>query len=564
MSLTQTGKSIMLKWFVFLVAPMIPMVVWARSETKKTSPPPPSRPVHTTPKPTTTARIPTMTVQTPTTNTPTPTTNTSVATTTTRKPGNITVPTVTTGPATTTTRKPGNITVPTVTTGTAATTARTRMPTANPRIPTTTPGPTVTAPTLTTAHVAAAGHPLTAVHTNTTIRVFQDRSGHKVEASFRNGKVQSIQANGMAINRSIRGVRTITTERNGHTLVSMAPHQGYLQRPYLSRNGTTYVQRTYVVNSVTYTSVYRTTYYGGVAYYCYVPAYYYHPVFYGWVYNPWPAPVYWGWGWAGAPWYGYYGYYFAPYPVYPTASLWLTDYLLAANLQAAYQAQADANAAAARAQASAAAAQAAADNNPPAAQFQPSGADGGATQLSPEVKQMIADEVSRQLAAEQAAAQQPSHQLVASSDNEVPAALAPAQHVFVVASNLDVNADGQECALTAGDVLYRIGDTPDAGNNVTVSVSSSKKADCAAGKTVLVSVQDLQEMHNHFREQIDSGLKTLAANQGKGLPAAPDTRTSAGEVPPPPPDVDVASELQDQQLQADQTEKEVQRQAVAG
>jgi hypothetical protein len=244
--------------------------------------------------------------------------------------------------------------------------------------------------------------------------------------------------------------------------------------------------------------------------------------------------------------------------------LWLTDYLVAANLQAAYQAEANANAAAARAQASAAAAQAAA-NNPSAAQSQPPAAGGGATQLSPEVKQMIADEVSRQLAAEQAAAQQPSHQLAASSNNEVPAALAPAQHVFVVASNLDVNGDGQECALTPGDVLYRIGETPDGGNNVAVSVSSSKKADCAAGKTVLVSVQDLQEMHNHFQEQLDRGLKVLAEKQGKGgLPAAPDASTVAGEVPPPAPDANVASELQDQQLQADQTEREAQQQTTAG
>ena len=30
MSLAQSGKSIMLKWFVFLAAPMIPMLVWAQ------------------------------------------------------------------------------------------------------------------------------------------------------------------------------------------------------------------------------------------------------------------------------------------------------------------------------------------------------------------------------------------------------------------------------------------------------------------------------------------------------------------------------------------------------
>ena len=67
-------------------------------------------------------------------------------------------------------------------------------------------------------------------------------------------------------------------------------------------------------------------------------------------------------------------------------------------------------------------------------------------------------------------------------------------------------------------------------------------------------------MHNHFRGQIDAGLKTLAENQGKGgLSATPDTRTQPGEVAPPEPDANIATMLQHQQHQADQTEKEVQQ-----
>jgi len=51
--------------------------------------------------------------------------------------------------------------------------------------------------------------------------------------------------------------------------------------------------------------------------------------------------VFWNWGWTPAayPWYGYYGYYFAPYPAYPSAAYWLTDYVMASDLQAAYAAQ---------------------------------------------------------------------------------------------------------------------------------------------------------------------------------------------------------------------------------
>jgi hypothetical protein len=83
--------------------------------------------------------------------------------------------------------------------------------------------------------------------------------------------------------------------------------------------------------------VYRGYSFKGRTYYGYQPAVYYHPAFYGWASSPWTGPVSFGaaaWGWAGAPWYGYYG--FTPYPLYAGPAFWLTDYLVAANLQAAY------------------------------------------------------------------------------------------------------------------------------------------------------------------------------------------------------------------------------------
>jgi hypothetical protein len=55
-------------------------------------------------------------------------------------------------------------------------------------------------------------------------------------------------------------------------------------------------------------------------------------------------------------------------------------------------------------------------------------------------------------------------------------------------------------------------------------------------------------------------LKKLADNAGKdGLPAAPDTKTTAGEVPPPAPDANVADDLSQTQKDADQAEAEVQK-----
>ena len=103
----------------------------------------------------------------------------------------------------------------------------------------------------------------------------------------------------------------------------------------------------------------------------------------------------------------------------------------------------------------------------------------------------------------------------------------------------------------------RVGDTPDDDHMVDATVKSSKKDECAVGATVGISVDDLQEMHNQLRIQMDAGLKELAAKQGKnGLPAAPDTKTQAGEVPEPTPDKSVSSDLEQQQKEADQVEAE--------
>lgn len=90
---------------------------------------------------------------------------------------------------------------------------------------------------------------------------------------------------------------------------------------------------------------------------------------------------------------------------------------------------------------------------------------------------------------------------------------------------------------------------------VNVSVSASKKSECAAGDTVALKLDDVQEMQNHFAEQLNSGLEELAKKQGTGgTPKAPDTGTAASDVPPPAPDTSAEKTLQDQQQAADQTE----------
>jgi len=316
------------------------------------------------------------------------------------------------------------------------------------------------------------------------------------------------------------------------------------------------MRRSYYYGGRRYAYAYRGYYYHGYAYYGYVPPVYYAPGFYGWAYNPWAAPVAFGWGWGGAPWYGYYGYYFTPAPVYASPALWMTDYLLAANLQAAYEARAEERAAANAA--------AATDEQAAAG-----GGGGGAVGLTPEVKQQIADEVRAQIAAEQAAAAHPEPAAPVSSTppaggaqngpDEVPAALDPAHRTFIVSAVLSESAaDGTECSLSPGDVLTRIQDTPDADQDVKVLVASSQKNDCASGSQVAVAVQDLQDMHNDFRAKISEGLGKLAENQGKnGLPGGP----AAGSKPNPngqaQPDLTVEADLKAQQDEASQAEKEV-------
>ena len=455
---------------------------------------------------------------------------------------------------------------PTTTMGNKPTTTMGNKPTTTMgNRPTTTMGnkPTTTMgnkPTTTMGNrptTTMGNRPTTGMGPRRTVQNVQLRGGGTAQISRRpNGRIADIHANGMSIHQGVRGGRTIMSVRNGRTIVNTGRRGGYVQSPYMSRGGRTYYQRTYVMGGRSYTRVYRGFDYRGARYYGYAPAFYYHSGFYGWAYHPW-GRIFFGpaaWGWVGTPWFGLYGGWFTPYPVYPTAALWLTDYLIAANLQAAYQAQADANAAA-QANAGGGGGQAPPDNS----QAPPYGGAGASNQtpLSPEVKQAIADEVQRQLAAEQGAAANPQ---AAPTNGEVPDALNPAERVFVVSSNLDVTAtpSGQECSLTAGDVVMRLSDTPDANQNVTASVQSSKGADCAAGQTVAIGVQDLQEMHNQFQAQLDSGMQTLASKGGTGgLPKPPDTGTTAGEVPAPTPDASAAAQLQQQQQQADQTAAQV-------
>lgn len=369
-----------------------------------------------------------------------------------------------------------------------------------------------------------------------------------------NGQIRSVNRNGMQIQRGMHGGRTVVSTRNGARVVTVGRRGGYVQRAYVTRGGRSYYSRTYYYHGAYRSGVYRGYYYGGRPYYGYYPAYYYRPAYYGWAYNPWPAPVPYAWGWGGAPWYGYYGPYYEPYPVYPSAAFWLTDFMISATLQAAFEAQAN-------------------------AWLVPNAGDGmlvagpvpmappETAKLSPQVKQELADEVKAALAVEQADAAKGKSDSSGGSapSNDAPPALDPKFRTFVVSSDLSLVADGDECPLSQGDVITRTTETPDDDGNVNVKVVASTKSDCAVGKEGPLSTDDLQEMYNHFREQLKDGMGELAKKQGTGgLPKAPDTTTVDGDVPAPPPDKNAEKTLQDQQSAADQAETEVKQEAGSG
>jgi hypothetical protein len=329
--------------------------------------------------------------------------------------------------------------------------------------------------TANTGHSPAGGHPATFGRTATTGRSPVATRNVSLKgggsASVRsNGQIRSVDHNGMHIDHTVNGGRTVVGEHNGVRVVNTGRNSGYVQRSYVVRDSHSYYSRTYYCHGSYHTAVYRSYYWQGHAYYGFHPGFWYRPGFYAWGYHPWGVHVFWGvgaWGWGGAPWWGFYGGWFTPYPYYAAPAYWLTDDLIAAELQSAYAARQEAYADAATASYGGGSA--------------PSAPASTTVTLSPEVKEAIADEVKAEMAAQQAQASQnagsdaqaapapasaPAN-TPATNDEEVPPALDPARRTFVV--DLTVTANGQECGLTAGDVLTWLTDTPDAENMVNAS-----------------------------------------------------------------------------------------------
>jgi hypothetical protein len=361
-------------------------------------------------------------------------------------------------------------------------------------------------------------------------RTFTSPRGHSAE--FRGGTVRTLTTNsGMRINH-VGPAREVVVRRNDRVIVTNARGHGYVQRDVMVRDQR-FIQRTYYSRGVRYAHVYRPYFYRGAVVNVYTPVRYYRPDFYIYAGSPWRAPVYYRWGWANDPWYGNYGgAYFTPYPVYARPSLWLTDFLIAASFQEAYQARMDAGMA------------------PPPNNMM------GAAPMGDDVKQMVAQEVERQLAWERAQAQQQSFQNAPPPSSDPPVVADRAAHTLLAYSSLNADAGGHDCAVTEGDVLQFDAAQPLSGPSASVQVLWSKPEDCRTGSVVTVPIEQLQEMQNHMMENLSQGLQDMQAQQGtNGIPQlAPNlvgSSQAAFAAQLPPPDANVAEELRQQAQEAD-------------
>lgn len=398
------------------------------------------------------------------------------------------------------------------------------------------------------SHVGGGHTPASVAH-----NVHNTPSGHQV--AMHGGRPSEIRGRDMMIRRGPAGMRRTTVERGGRVYSFNRAGYGHIRSGY-RYGGRDYAVRRYYVGGAYYPRYYSSYGYRGVFFDAYAPAFYYSPYYYGWAYRPWAAPVVVSWGWGGAPWTGYYGAYFTPYPSYSSPNLWLTDYMVAQTLEASYRERVE----------SARAANQQYNDQPPPQQ----------AAMTPEIKQMIAEEVQRQLAAESAEA---SRRLPTPGAPPAPPAEGATYtgvgvmlednktHVLLSNANIDVTTtSGQECSISQGDAVAI---TPGQGGaqgdeTVKVKVLASAGGGCPANSVVTVSLQDVQEMINHVRATIDTGL--AAMQKDPKLPRPPSTvpvTTTQSEfaAAAPPADPNEAAELSRLNQEASTTEQTVLKEA---
>ena len=363
-----------------------------------------------------------------------------------------------------------------------------------------------------------------------------------VTAALRtDGRFRSVRTPDMSIRDGWRGGRSIVLHRpDGATLVSTGRSGGYLERPIVL-GGRGFIERSYMFHGAVTPRYFRPYRYRGILLPAYIPRMYYPLSFYAWMSRPWQGRARYAWPWLGMPWYMTYGGYFAPAEYYDGAYPWLADYVLAETLSGGYQDDAQVSGDAGDVPAT-----------PPDDVLY---AEDGAP-ITADLKAALAEELRRHVDAEGAMAQGGQNP----SQVDLAGSLNPGR-LFLVSLDLEVKAGEQTCALSHGDILRVAAPPSPAATAALLRVVAGKRYDCPAGTQVTVFFQDLQEMLNDLRAQMDAGLDVLRAGQGiGGLPAAPPAAMAAprpGMPGAPPADAGVDALLANERNQAAQTESAV-------
>ena len=336
------------------------------------------------------------------------------------------------------------------------------------------------------------------------------------------------------VSHSLTGGGPVRVVRYGNSLsgtVDRTIRPGLVSRTFLSGG------------HVLYTHVYQRQVWRqfgrSFPYETFVPAVRYPAVYYAWALTAWPRPVAYAWGWQVQPWYPMYGSLFTPYPVYTSPDLWMTDYIIAQSMQAAYQAQAaaptaeppplgatatpvpDPGVAAPAAELSDAPAARPSDASPaPQSSDTPSAAGAMPPAITPQVKAQLNAQIKVQLHEQQAAAAMPATLTTQST----PPALRPNHVFFQVVQPLTVPlaTTNGHCSLSANDYIKRTGGVSNDDWMIPVVVELSRPSDCPEGLQTRVGLNDLNAMENEQEAQVMEAMRAASKRMGpNGPPSGP-------------------------------------------
>ena len=364
--------------------------------------------------------------------------------------------------------------------------------------------------------------------------------GGSIVRKAADGSVLDISSpkNNMTIHHALDGSRRVLVDHpDGSRIFAPGKGRAFVEHPYLYQ-AQPFVHRTFVDQGQVTHQFYRPYNYAGTTLDVYAPQRYYSPAVYQWATKNYSTPQVPAWNYTATPtpWFDYYKGYFQPESSYSSPTGWLTDFVLANSLINSYNAHHPASAAAAAAPAAPPGAGGSAAAPPPPVNTAPI--------VTPEVKELVADQVGRQVQQEatEAKANAAGKALPAGAGSVLDELSHKDTHVFVVASDLDlVDPSGRRCMISEGDVIQVVSAAnPQTSSAQAVVLASKGGVECARAAQVDVALTDLQEMQNHMRETIDQGM--AATNTGKSAPSV----TPAFVAAAPPPDENAKSEIDKQ------------------